>query len=56
MFLTVPTALTWARIASIPLIVGVYYMPFDANTRNLMATVMFIFFALTVWLDGWLAR
>ena len=24
--------------------------------RNLVATVMFVFFALTDWLDGWLAR
>lgn len=56
MFLTIPTLLTWARIVAIPLIVGVYYMPLDATTRNLAATVMFVFFALTDWLDGWLAR
>ncbi len=56
MFLTIPTILTWARIAAIPLIVGVYYLPIDAATRNLSATVMFVFFALTDWLDGWLAR
>jgi cardiolipin synthase (CMP-forming) len=56
MFLTIPTLLTWARIAAIPLIVGVFYLPLDGATRNLLATVMFIFFALTDWLDGWLAR
>ena len=56
MFLTVPTLLTWARIVAIPLIVGVYYLPLDGATRNLAATVMFVFFALTDWLDGWLAR
>jgi cardiolipin synthase (CMP-forming) len=56
MFLTIPTILTWARIAAIPLIVGVYYLPLDVATRNLAATVMFVFFALTDWLDGWLAR
>jgi CDP-diacylglycerol--glycerol-3-phosphate 3-phosphatidyltransferase len=56
MFLTVPTLLTWARIAAIPLIIGVYYLPIDAGMRNLAATVMFVFFALTDWLDGWLAR
>lgn len=56
MFLTVPTLLTWARIAAIPLIIGVFYLPLDVATRNLAATVMFIFFALTDWLDGWLAR
>jgi CDP-diacylglycerol--glycerol-3-phosphate 3-phosphatidyltransferase len=56
MFLTIPTLLTWARIVAIPLIVGVYYLPLDAVTRNLSATIMFVFFALTDWLDGWLAR
>ena len=56
MFFTIPTLLTWARIVAIPLIVGVYYLPLDAATRNLAATVMFVFFALTDWLDGWLAR
>jgi cardiolipin synthase len=57
MFLTIPTLLTWARIVAIPLIVGVFYLPLDAaGTRNLAATVMFVSFALTDWLDGWLAR
>jgi CDP-diacylglycerol--glycerol-3-phosphate 3-phosphatidyltransferase len=56
MFLTLPTLLTWARIAAIPLIVGVFYLPLDSATRNLLATVMFVVFAATDWLDGWLAR
>lgn len=56
MFLTLPTLLTWARIVAIPLIVGVFYLPFDAPTRNLVATVMFVVFALTDWADGYLAR
>jgi CDP-diacylglycerol--glycerol-3-phosphate 3-phosphatidyltransferase len=56
MFFTVPTLLTWARIGAIPLIIGVYYVPLDDGLRNLLATVMFVFFALTDWLDGWLAR
>ena len=56
MFFTLPTLLTWARIVAIPLIVGVFYLPLDAATRNLIATVMFVVFALTDWLDGWLAR
>ncbi len=56
MFLTIPTLLTWARIAAIPLIVGVYYLPWDMATKNLSATAMFVLFALTDWLDGWLAR
>ena len=56
MFLTLPTLFTWARIVAIPLIVGVFYLPLDATTRNLIATVMFVVFAATDWLDGWLAR
>jgi cardiolipin synthase (CMP-forming) len=56
MFLTAPTLLTWARIASIPLIAGVFHLPFDEPTRNLLATALFVAFALTDWLDGWLAR
>jgi CDP-diacylglycerol--glycerol-3-phosphate 3-phosphatidyltransferase len=56
MFLTIPTLLTWARIASIPLIIGVYYLSWDMATKNLVATVLFVSFALTDWLDGWLAR
>jgi CDP-diacylglycerol--glycerol-3-phosphate 3-phosphatidyltransferase len=55
-FLTIPTLLTWARIAAIPLLVGVFYLPLEPATRNLVATVLFVAFALTDWLDGWLAR
>lgn len=59
MFLTIPTLMTWARIFAIPLIVGVFYLPdsmASKDTRNLLATVMFVVFALTDWLDGYLAR
>ena len=56
MFLTIPTLLTWARIAAIPLIVGVFYVAWPPATRNLVATTLFVLFALTDWFDGWLAR
>ena len=56
MFWTLPTLLTWARIVAIPLIVGIYYLPLDMASRNLMATVLFVVVALTDWLDRWLAR
>lgn len=56
MFFTIPTIMTWARIAAIPLIVGVFYLPIDVATQNLMATIMFVVFAATDWLDGYLAR
>jgi cardiolipin synthase len=56
MFLTVPTLLTWTRIIAIPLLVGVFYLGLEHGVQNLVATVMFIVFALTDWLDGFLAR
>ena len=56
MFFTIPTILTWTRIVAIPLIVGVFYLGLPVQTQNLVATVMFVAFALTDWLDGWLAR
>jgi cardiolipin synthase (CMP-forming) len=56
MFLTIPTLLTWARIAAIPLIVGVFELDWSATTQNRVATALFVLFALTDWLDGWLAR
>lgn len=56
MFWTIPTIMTWARIVAIPLIVGVFYAPLDPSLRNLVAALMFIVFAATDWLDGFLAR
>jgi len=56
MFFTVPTLLTWMRIVAIPLIVGMFYLPLAPFIVNLATTVMFILFALTDWLDGYLAR
>ena len=56
MFFTIPTIMTWARIAAIPLIVGVFYLPIEPASRNLMATLMFVVSAATDWLDGYLAR
>ncbi len=57
MFFNLPTLLTWARIVAIPLIVGVFYLEgVSPAQQNLIATVMFIVFALTDWADGYLAR
>ncbi len=59
MFTTIPTIMTWTRIFAIPLIVGIFYLPESMATqgeKNLIATVMFILFAATDWLDGFLAR
>lgn len=56
MFFTIPTILTWTRIIAIPLIVGVFYLGLKPEVQNLIATVMFVVFAATDWLDGYLAR
>jgi len=59
MTFNLPTALTWARILTIPLLVGIYYLPADWMTvpaRNIAATALFSAAAITDWLDGWLAR
>ncbi len=56
MFFNLPTLLTWARIVSIPLIVGVFYLNIAPAMQNLLATVLFIIVALTDWADGYLAR
>ena len=56
MFLTIPTIMTWTRIVAIPLIVGVFYIGLKPELQNLIATVLFVVFAATDWLDGYLAR
>ena len=56
MFTTIPTLLTWTRIVAIPLIATVFYLPLEVASQNLIATIMFVVFALTDWLDGYLAR
>lgn len=54
-----PIALTWLRIAMIPLIVGLFYIPHDwlsMPLRDTIAALAFVIAAVTDWLDGWLAR
>jgi CDP-diacylglycerol--glycerol-3-phosphate 3-phosphatidyltransferase/cardiolipin synthase len=54
---SLPNQLTWARILLIPLVVGVFYLPWlTFPERNLAATVFFVIAAITDWFDGWLAR
>ena len=57
--LNIPNALTWARIALIPIFVGVFYLPenwMPVASKNLVATGIFIAAAVTDWFDGYLAR
>jgi cardiolipin synthase len=55
----IPILLTWLRVALIPLVVGVYYLPehwLPVADRNLASTLVFIVAAVTDWFDGYLAR
>ena len=52
----VPNLVTLSRIILIPLLIGIYYMPFSEETQNIAATTVFIFAGITDWLDGYLAR
>ncbi len=55
----VPILLTWLRVALIPLVVGVFYLPeswLASYHKGLAATIVFIVAAVTDWFDGFLAR
>ena len=54
-----PNLITLLRILLIPLIVGVFYLPdawLSIEGKNIAATAIFVFAAITDWLDGYLAR
>ena len=52
--MTIPNSLTLARILLIPILVVVFYLPF--NWTGLAAAVIFSAAAITDWFDGYLAR
>lgn len=54
MIITLPTALTLFRIALLPVVVVLFYLPFDW-VRPACATI-FAIAGITDWLDGYLAR
>jgi len=57
--LNVPNVITLSRIIMIPFIVAIFYFPDDMvsfSAKNVVATVIFVFAAVTDWLDGYLAR
>jgi len=56
---SLPTILTWVRVALVPIFVLIYYLPdtlIDALHKDLFATLVFILAAFTDYLDGYLAR
>ena len=59
MILNIPNSLTLLRIALIPCLILIFYLPestLSAYQKNLTATLIFLFAAITDWLDGYLAR
>jgi hypothetical protein len=53
-----PIFLTWLRIAMIPLVLGLFYLPeswLSVPARDTWACIAFVVAALTDWFDGWLA-
>jgi CDP-diacylglycerol--glycerol-3-phosphate 3-phosphatidyltransferase len=57
--LNVPMSLTWARIALIPMVVGIFYLPdtwFPPHWQNATACALFTVAAITDAVDGWYAR
>ena len=54
MRINLPTWLTLFRVALLPVMVVVFYLPFPGH--NATAAVVFLLAAFTDWLDGYLAR
>jgi len=55
----IPILLTWLRVALIPLVVGVFYLPttwLSPFDQGVASTIVFIVAAVTDWFDGFLAR
>ena len=55
----IPILLTWLRMALIPLVVGVFYLPTTWLTpfeQGVASTAIFVVAAITDWFDGFLAR
>ena len=54
MRINLPTWLTLFRVALLPVMVLVFYLPFRGH--NITAAIVFLLAAITDWLDGYLAR
>ena len=59
MKINVPNGLTFFRVVLIPCFVGIYYLPHTVINQSLMNWIgagIFLFAAITDWLDGFFAR
>jgi len=56
--MNLPIAITWVRVAIIPVFIGVFHVGtgLRAHQIDTFAAALFLLAALTDWLDGWLAR
>lgn len=52
--MNIPNILTSLRIILVPILVVVFYLPFES--RHLLSSLIFFIAALTDWFDGFLAR
>ena len=55
----IPILLTWLRVAMIPMVVGVFFLPYSWLTMEesgIISSAIFIIAAITDWFDGFLAR
>jgi cardiolipin synthase len=55
----IPILLTWLRVALIPLVMGVFYLPdtwLSPVDKGIASTTVFVVAAITDWFDGFLAR
>lgn len=56
--LNLPTAITWVRVAIIPLFIALFHLDLGLRPYRVdqVAAGLFLVAAITDWLDGWLAR
>ncbi|MGV6858755.1 MAG: CDP-diacylglycerol--glycerol-3-phosphate 3-phosphatidyltransferase [bacterium] len=54
MTLTIPNILTLMRIVLIPLVVAIFYLPYEHSSE--VSAILFAIAAVTDWFDGYLAR
>ncbi|MFZ4498724.1 MAG: CDP-diacylglycerol--glycerol-3-phosphate 3-phosphatidyltransferase [Burkholderiales bacterium] len=58
MVMNLPIAITWVRVAIIPVFIGVFHVSIGLRAHQIdaFAAGLFLLAAMSDWLDGWLAR